>query len=131
MVPNEGTLVLGGLIKESNDKNVSGVPILRHIPLIGRAFQSSSIVKKRTELVIIIKPVVTYGNAEALGIRDDMVKGLDLTGPPEKPLFPGNLSESPMPSELAPIPFRTGNRDVTPTGKPFLSPKERTGGTGR
>lgn len=132
MVPNEGTLVLGGLIKESNDKNVSGVPILQHIPLIGRAFQSSSIVKKRTELVIIIKPVVTYGNAEALGVRDDVVKGLDLTGPPEKPLFPGNLSETPMPPELAPVSRNGVNRDASSApAKPFLSPKERSGGNTR
>lgn len=132
MVPNEGTLVLGGLIKESNDKNVSGVPILQHIPLIGRAFQSSSIVKKRTELVIIIKPVVTYGNAEALGVREDVVKGLDLTGPPQGPLFPGNSSETPMPPELAPSGRRGGAQegDIS-RPKPFLAPKNRSSSEGR
>jgi hypothetical protein len=83
-------------------------------------------------LVIIIKPVVTYGNAEALGIRDEVVKGLDLTGPPEKPLFPGNLSETPMPPELAPVQKTgSGRNGGAGSAKPFLAPKERTGASGR
>jgi hypothetical protein len=90
-------------------------------------------VKKRTELVIIIKPVVTYGNAEALGVRDDVVKGLDLTGPPEKPLFPGNLSETPMPPELLPKQGGAGKSDegAAVRAKPFVAPKERTGAAAR
>jgi len=37
-VPNNGTLILGGLIKESFDLTKSGLPKLVNLPLIGPLF---------------------------------------------------------------------------------------------
>jgi type II secretion system protein D len=69
-VPNEGTLVLGGLIKQSQNKSTSGVPFLSRAPLIGPLFRSTSTDNKRTELVILIRPSVSMGNADAVEVRD-------------------------------------------------------------
>ncbi len=76
MVPNEGTLVLGGLIKDRRDRTTSGVPILSKAPLIGRLFRSTSENKTRTELVILIRPSVSIGPEDTFDIRDRNMKPL-------------------------------------------------------
>lgn len=76
MVPNEGTLVLGGLIKDRRDRTTSGVPILSKAPLIGRLFRSTSENKTRTELVILIRPSVSIGPEDTYDIRDRNMKPL-------------------------------------------------------
>ncbi|MEO8351996.1 MAG: hypothetical protein ABI680_09705, partial [Chthoniobacteraceae bacterium] len=69
-VPNEATLVLGGLIRQSNTDNKGGIPILSKIPLIGALFRSSTNNKTREELIILIRPVVTNGPQEAVRERE-------------------------------------------------------------
>jgi len=63
-IPNHQTVVLGGLISEQTNKVENGVPYLSHIPLIGRAFQSTKNTKTRTELIIFIQPIVVTDDAE-------------------------------------------------------------------
>jgi type II secretion system protein D len=64
-VANRNTIVLGGLITESEDKSVSGVPFLSRIPVLGYAFKTTKTTKNRRELLIFIQPVVVEGDAEA------------------------------------------------------------------
>jgi type II secretion system protein D len=76
MVPNEGTLVLGGLIKDRRDRTTSGIPVLSKAPLIGRLFRSTSENKTRTELVILIRPSVSIGPEDTYDIRDRNMRPL-------------------------------------------------------
>lgn len=55
-VADKGTVLLGGLIRESVTENASGVPVLKDIPLLGNAFKSSSVNKRRTELLVFLTP---------------------------------------------------------------------------
>src|SRR5690606_23188408 len=48
-IPNKSTIVLGGLITESNTDNRTGLPILVHIPLLKHLFSDNSISKERNE----------------------------------------------------------------------------------
>ena len=50
------TLVIGGLIQDSQSKTSTGVPILRAIPFLGRVFQSNTDDFSKTELVIFLTP---------------------------------------------------------------------------
>ena len=52
------TIVLGGFIRNSDEKKNSGVPILRDIPLLGLLFQSRSDSKARNELLVLMQPTV-------------------------------------------------------------------------
>jgi general secretion pathway protein D len=70
MVPNEGTLVLGGLIKATKNKTITGIPVLSHMPLLGPLFRSTKVNNNRTELVILIRPSVSSGPGEDMGVRD-------------------------------------------------------------
>ncbi|MBF0485821.1 MAG: secretin N-terminal domain-containing protein [Candidatus Omnitrophica bacterium] len=55
-VKNGETVAIGGLITRNRTKNVSGVPILSHIPIIGKAFSYETRKDNRTELVVFITP---------------------------------------------------------------------------
>jgi type IV pilus assembly protein PilQ len=50
------TLVLSGIIRDTDRKTVSKVPILGDIPLLGRLFRKETGEKARTELVVIVTP---------------------------------------------------------------------------
>ncbi len=51
-------VVIGGLMKSENTELVSQVPVLGSIPLVGELFKSRSKAKKKTELIILLKPTV-------------------------------------------------------------------------
>lgn len=55
-VPDGQTIVMGGMITNSEDSNERKVPWLGDIPLIGQAFRYDSFVHKRTELLIFLTP---------------------------------------------------------------------------
>lgn len=57
-VPNNQTIVLGGLITEENSKNIKGVPILSSIPGLGKLFSTTSDKVNRNELIIFIQPKI-------------------------------------------------------------------------
>jgi general secretion pathway protein D len=58
------TLVLGGLIKRSDQVVKSGIPILSQLPLIGWLFGSTSTDRIGTEILIIITPHVVNTREE-------------------------------------------------------------------
>jgi general secretion pathway protein D len=52
------TIVLGGLIRENKSKAASGVPWLVRLPVIGFIFGSTRDFFDKTELIIMLTPVV-------------------------------------------------------------------------
>ncbi|HEX4084122.1 MAG TPA: secretin N-terminal domain-containing protein [Chthoniobacteraceae bacterium] len=58
-VPNKATIVLGGLITKTVSNNTSSIPILGRIPVLGYLFGNKAKQNDRSELIILIRPVVT------------------------------------------------------------------------
>ena len=85
-VQNGETLVLGGLIRESNTNNKGGVPFLHRLPLIGPLFGNTDIIKKRTELVVLITPRVVSTLQDTRVVTDEFRR--KLTGIYEDPAAP-------------------------------------------
>ncbi len=82
------TLALAGLIAKETGFGTSGVPLLSKIPLIGGLFGTQSYTNNRTELVLLITPVVISNNDEARAVTDELRKKLPLLEsiiPREKP----------------------------------------------
>ena len=50
------TLIIGGMIKEAEQKTVQKIPFLGDLPLVGPIFRSTSTSKAKNELVIMITP---------------------------------------------------------------------------
>jgi type IV pilus assembly protein PilQ len=56
------TIVLGGLIQDTENNTVSKTPYLGDIPLIGLLFTSTNKTKIKSELMIYITPHISYGD---------------------------------------------------------------------
>lgn len=50
------TLVIGGLIQETTQRQISKLPLLGDIPLVGKLFENSNVQSQRNELVIVVTP---------------------------------------------------------------------------
>lgn len=66
VVKDKQTVVIGGLMQEKDEDNMTKVPILGDIPLIGWLFKQKSTSKKKTNLLVFLTPHVVK-DAEALG----------------------------------------------------------------
>jgi pilus assembly protein CpaC len=54
------SFALGGLLDNRDTKNFSKIPFLGDIPVLGKFFQSVSITKSNTELIVIVTPQIVY-----------------------------------------------------------------------
>jgi type II secretory pathway component GspD/PulD (secretin) len=50
------TIVIGGLLSETERENISRVPVLGYVPLVGLLFQNRNVEKEKTEIVFLITP---------------------------------------------------------------------------
>jgi pilus assembly protein CpaC len=58
------TIILSGLFNYSEDKEVSKVPLLGHIPILGELFKSRNFVERKSELAIYVTPHVVSPGSE-------------------------------------------------------------------
>lgn len=70
------TIALGGLIKETDTRTRSGVPILSRIPLFGSLFGDTGTGKVRTELIVLLTPRIIRSTEEAEGATRELQKQL-------------------------------------------------------
>ena len=68
------TLVLAGLIQENETNEVTKMPILGDLPVIGTFFRSTSNIMTKEELVILITPHIVYSQ--------DQIENLKKNGTP-------------------------------------------------
>lgn len=57
-IDNNETVVLGGLINETDSLSRKGIPGLSQIPYLGKFFRTTSVVKSKNELVILLTPQI-------------------------------------------------------------------------
>ena len=74
-----GSVLLGGLISESNADSDNGIRGLGRIPGVGRLFRADSSSTDRTELVMMVIPYVIENPDEAAEITDRALEFLELT----------------------------------------------------
>lgn len=123
-------IVLGGLVQDSFVEDKSKVPLLGDIPVIGALFRSESRTKKRTNLMVFLRPVVMRdadSSAKLSLDRYDQIRARQEDSQPvpstllpinEAPVLPplpnaapnpANPAKPPMVTPVAPAP-----NDVTP-----------------
>ena len=73
------TIILGGLIQETDTENINKVPILGNIPLLGRLFRNKSTSTTKSELVVFVTPYVFYGDGTDRLRWNEVREGLDLS----------------------------------------------------
>ena len=73
-----GSLLMGGMISNSQSGGDKGIPGMAKIPLLGRLFRSDSYQQDRTELLILVIPYVIRDHKEAEEITEQFKRQLDL-----------------------------------------------------
>jgi general secretion pathway protein D len=106
-------IVLGGLIEDSYNTTRSKVPLLGDIPYLGALFRSESRTRKRTNLMVFLRPVVMRDQNASNKIsldRYDYIRAQQTENqPPQSTIL--RVNESPMLPQVRP-------GDVGPTGVP-------------
>ena len=117
LIEDGGTVVLGGLIQDSQTGGEQRVPFLGRIPVIGEAFRTRSAKKTKTNLMVFIQPRILRDGLDATietnqkynYIRDQQRR----LGPQREvlPLLPGEQR-----AELPPLP--APNAPTAPPAEP-------------
>lgn len=64
------TLVIGGMIREIEEKTITKMPVLGDIPGIGAFFRNTNNTKKKEELVIMITPKIIKDSEDVVTTQD-------------------------------------------------------------
>ncbi|MEQ1756305.1 MAG: type II secretion system secretin GspD [Micropepsaceae bacterium] len=75
-VQDGDSIALGGMIRQSDTRSDSGVPVLKDIPLVGHIFSNTKNTGDRTELLIFLRPRIIRNAAAAREVTDQLKRGL-------------------------------------------------------
>ncbi len=70
VVHDQQTVVIGGLIQEKDIYNVTKVPLLGDIPILGYLFKYSTKSKRKTNLLIMLTPYIIKDQLDLQSIRE-------------------------------------------------------------
>jgi general secretion pathway protein D len=90
------TVLLGGLIQQTDTNTDNGVPFLNRIPVLGRLFGTTDRNKTRTELIVLITPRIIRNPEDARRITDEYQTQFESL----KPILP-KTDASPAPGTSA------------------------------
>jgi general secretion pathway protein D len=74
VVHDQQSVVIGGLIQERDIFNVTKVPLLGDIPLLGYLFKYSTKQKKKTNLLILLTPYIIKDQLDLATIKERKVR---------------------------------------------------------
>jgi general secretion pathway protein D len=129
IVDDGAILVLGGLIEDRFEDNNSKVPLLGDIPIIGSLFRSESRTKRRTNLLVFLRPIVmrTAEDANKLTLdRYDLIRGQQKEVQPKSHLFLGAGDAPILPPQRTPESAAAAASAVpplSPASSPAATPK--------
>jgi general secretion pathway protein D len=100
LVDDGQIVVLGGLIQDDQQASIDKVPLLGDIPWLGALFKYESRTRRRTNLMVFLRPVVLKDDRAAAAITADRYEYIrNLQGEikvPHNPLLP-DANVKPMP----------------------------------
>ena len=106
LVEDGGIIVLGGLLQDEYSGNQEKVPVLGDIPLFGNLFKTESRSRKKTNLMVFLRPVVVRDGAAAeqlsLDRYDLMRSGQQAAQPSYNFAIPVNESAL-LPTQVLPV----------------------------
>lgn len=84
------TVLLGGLIQQTDSVQDNGVPFLNRIPVLGRLFGTTDRNRDRTELIVLITPRIIRNPEEARQNTDEYESQFESL----KPILPGGSAST-------------------------------------
>ena len=122
LVEDGSIIVLGGLLEDSYQQGEDKVPLMGDIPVLGNLFRSESRSRKKTNLMVFLRPVVVRDAAasDALMIdRYDAIRALQYSAQPAPNLVMGSVNGAPL---LPPLPAPASNAQAVQTSVPMPLP---------
>ena len=71
VVRDKETVVIGGLIQDTEEENIQKIPFLGDIPVLGWLFKTKSKTRKKTNLMILLTPHIVKDAADLAAVSDD------------------------------------------------------------
>lgn len=75
------TVALGGLITNRREEAEVGIPLLSDIPLLGNLFKTTDDQDRRSELLVLIRPVVIRDSNDARAVTDELRRKMKVIFP--------------------------------------------------
>ena len=110
-VDNGSIVVLGGLLQDEYAGNEQKLPGLGDLPLIGRLFKSETRSRKKTNLMVFLRPVVVRDNASSESLALDRYDLMRVQ----------QVNAQPTPSSVLPINASAVMPPLTPQAQPASS----------
>ena len=89
-IPSGGALAMAGMIQEQTKQQISGMPGLMQLPVLGTLFKSRDYVNRQTELMVIVTPYIVRAVAQ----KDCRGR---TTASPTRPIRPTDPARPPQP----------------------------------
>lgn len=101
------TVVLGGLIQDSESRGRDRIPLLGEIPVLGNLFGSTTSNNLRTELIVFLTPRVIRNPEDARDVSEELRSRLKSLSPSRavSPMMP-NVRQAPPPTAPPATPAR-------------------------
>lgn len=94
-------LILGGLIQDDTSEGIEKVPGLGDIPLIGNLFKYQKRSRKKTNLMVFLRPVVVRNREQQMSLtadRYDFIRGTQEASKPEPSMVVQDLGRPTLPA---------------------------------
>ena len=104
VVDDGSIIVIGGLLEDTYSQGEDKVPLMGDLPVVGNLFKSENRSRRKTNLMIFLRPIVVRDNAtnDALVVdRYDAIRALQQNTQPAPSLMMGTVSGAPV---LPPLP---------------------------
>ena len=108
LVDDGNVVVLGGLLEDSYSQGQDKVPVMGDIPVVGGLFRSEQRTRKKTNLMIFLRPVVIRDNDTSTALtvdRYEAIRALQQHSQPAPSTVMRAVSGAPV---LAPLPAAAG-----------------------
>jgi len=90
IVKDGQTIIIGGLIRDSQKKEVKGVPVLMDIPFLGSLFKRTDITSEKKEVIVLMTPRIV--NSKMISEMEDKIMDMEKQRKDLTPSMPGDLS---------------------------------------
>lgn len=101
------SLIIGGLMTAADIENISGIPGLMKLPLVGKFFQFKNKTKDKAEIFIVVTPYLLEGNSDAEAMKKIMLEKESLNQGANKKTDTASkeaLPPGPLPATPVPVP---------------------------
>jgi general secretion pathway protein D len=122
VVDDGNTIVLGGLIQNTLNVSTQGIPLLSDIPFLGALFRFRSEERKRTNLMIFLRPVIIRSNEDSYRVTTDRYEYLRGytrgEGAEREDIYDRMEPAPPEPSQAPARPPEPGDSQAAPAKQP-------------